>query len=124
MGLSEREHCEMSQQIHLERGTARQMMAKAELTTRFLKAISHPARLVILCRLAEASANVGELEDFAGLPQSEVSKHLARLRGDGLVRAERNGRARTYALSEPRSARVMQVLYHEFCAEEPDQPES
>lgn len=111
----------MSQQIHLEEGTATRMMAQAELTTRFLKAISHPARLVILCRLAESPANVGQLEQFAELPQSEVSKHLARLRGDGLVRAERNGRARTYALAEPRTARVIQILHREFCSAEADQ---
>lgn len=94
---------------------ASDMMAKAELTTGFLKSLSHPARLVLLCRLAEGSASVGELEAFVDLPQAEVSKHLARLRADGLVRAERTGRSMSYALVEARTARVVKLLHHEFC---------
>lgn len=105
----------MASEMLLEIGTAAQMMEQAETTTGFLKAISHPARLVILCRLAEGAANVGELEAFTELPQAEVSKHLARLRADGLVAAERDGRARTYALTEARTARIMRVLHAEFC---------
>ncbi|EEW23660.1 transcriptional regulator, ArsR family [Rhodobacter ferrooxidans] len=97
------------------------MLEQAEVTTAFLRAISHPARLVILCRLAEGPANVGDLEAFTGLPQAEVSKHLARLRADGLVAAERLGRARTYALTDMRASRIMRTLYCEFCAPESDQ---
>jgi ArsR family transcriptional regulator len=91
------------------------MLAKAELTTNFLKSLSHPARLVLLCRLAEGSASVGELESFVDLPQAEVSKHLARLRADGMVRAERSGRGMSYALTEARTARVVKLLHQEFC---------
>lgn len=91
------------------------MLAKAEITTGFLKSLSHPARLVLLCRLTEGPATVGELEAFLDLPQSEVSKHLARLRGDGLVRTERLGRNISYALAEERTARVVRVLHQEFC---------
>jgi ArsR family transcriptional regulator len=91
------------------------MLAKAELTTNFLKSLSHPARLVLLCRLAEGSASVGELESFVDLPQAEVSKHLARLRADGMVRAERSGRSMSYALTEARTARVVKLLHQEFC---------
>ena len=105
----------MASEMLLEIGTAAQMLEQAEVSTAFLKAISHPARLVILCRLAEGAANVGELEAFTELPQAEVSKHLARLRADGLVAAERDGRARTYALTEARTARIMRVLHAEFC---------
>ncbi len=94
---------------------ASDMLAKAEITTAFLKSLSHPARLVLLCRLAEGSASVGELEDFVDLPQAEVSKHLARLRADNLVSAERVGRSVIYALVEDRTARVVRLLHQEFC---------
>ena len=112
----------MSSDRPVEPGTASAMMQQATVTTGFLKAISHPARLILLCRLAEGPANVGDLESFTDLPQAEVSKHLARLREDGLVMAERDGRARTYALTEDRTARIMQTLYAEFCAPAADQP--
>ena len=94
---------------------ARDMLAKAEVTTAFLKSLSHPARLVLLCRLCEGHATVGELEEFVDLPQSEVSKHLARLRADRLVVTERQGRSISYALSEARKARVVRLLHKEFC---------
>ena len=89
---------------------ARDMLAKAEVTTAFLKSLSHPARLVLLCRLCEGHATVGELEEFVDLPQSEVSKHLARLRADRLVVTERQGRSISYALAEERTARVVRLL--------------
>jgi DNA-binding transcriptional ArsR family regulator len=97
---------------------SRDMMARARITTAFLKSLSHPARLALLCRLAEGAATVGELESFVGLPQAEVSKHLARLRGDRLVRAMRQGRNIVYDLTEDRTARVVRVLHHEFCRED------
>jgi len=94
---------------------AEEMHARAATTTAFLKSLSHPARLVLLCRLAEGPASVGELEDFVTLPQAEVSKHLARLRGDGLVSANRQGRNISYALTDDRTARVVKLLHQEFC---------
>lgn len=97
-------------------GLAEEMLAKATLTAVFLKSLSHPSRLVVLCRLAEGAANVGELEAVLNLPQAEVSKQLARLRADGLVITQRNGRNISYSLSDPRTARVVQALHAEFCA--------
>ncbi len=98
-----------------EEGLSIDMMARAELTTDFLKSLSHPARLILLCRLAEGPAIVSELETFLDLPQAEVSRHLARLRADALVRTERQGRTITYALAEERTARVVKLLHQEFC---------
>lgn len=92
-----------------------QMLQRAGLTTDFLKSLSHPARLVLLCRLTEGPATVSALEAFVELPQSEVSKHLARLRDDGLVTADRQGRSITYALADERTARVVELLHQEFC---------
>lgn len=91
------------------------MMGRAAITTDFLKTLSHPARLVLLCRLAEGPANVGQLEAFVSLPQAEVSKHLARLRADKLVVSMRQGRSISYALADERTARVVRLLHQEFC---------
>ena len=93
-----------------------EMLANAQRTTDFLKSLSHPARLVILCRLAEGSASVGELEDFLQLPQSAVSKQLARLREDGLVDCTRDGRSMAYSLLDERARVIIKTLYQEFCA--------
>lgn len=92
------------------------MIAHAAVTSEFLKSLSHPARLVILCRLAEGSAHVNELEQILEMPQAMVSKQLARLRSAGLVQANRDGRAVSYSLADARTARIMAVLHEEFCA--------
>lgn len=92
-----------------------QMQQRARFTTDFLKSLSHPARLVILCRLAESSATVGELENVLDMPQAAVSKHLARLRDDGLVAYKRDGRSIVYTLADARTRRVIGTLYDEFC---------
>jgi ArsR family transcriptional regulator, virulence genes transcriptional regulator len=95
--------------------TAADMLGNAQRTTEFLKSLSHPARLVILCKLAEGPLTVGELEEFLELPQSAVSKQLARLRDDELVEYRRDGRSITYSLSGERTRRVIRTLYEEFC---------
>ena len=91
------------------------MLERAATTTAFLRSLSHPARLVILCRLAEGDACVSDLEDTLGIPQAAVSKQLARLREEGLVTATRDGRTIVYALGDKRARRILQVLYEEFC---------
>ncbi len=95
--------------------TSDEMLRNAEVTTDFLKSLSHPSRLVILCRLSEKACSVGELEEMLGIPQAAVSKQLARLREDGLVDFERDGRTITYSLRGERTARVIETLYREFC---------
>lgn len=93
------------------------MLENATLTTQFLKSLAHPARLVILCRLAEGGINVGELETMLDLPQAAVSKQLARLREDGLVDCRREGRSIVYSLADERTRRIIRALYEEFCKE-------
>lgn len=92
-----------------------QMMANADKATSFLKSLAHPARLVILCRLAESQATVGELEDAVKLSQPVVSKILGRLRGEGLVTATRDGRSIIYSLADDRTRRIVGMLYEQFC---------
>ncbi len=94
---------------------ARQMLESARHTTDFLKSLAHEGRLVILCRLAERPATVGELEEFLGLRQAAVSQQLARLRMEGLVAAERDGRSIRYSIADERAKRVVRLLYDLFC---------
>lgn len=105
----------MTTEIAPESGFAVQMLEKATITSQFLKSVSHPARLVLLCRLAEGPATVGEMEAVVSLPQAEVSKQLARLRADGLVTTRRDGRNITYSITEARTVRLVKLLHAEFC---------
>ena len=80
-----------------------------------LKAMSNPARLVILCQLAEGERSVGELEDKVGLSQSGISQHLALLRREHVVATRRDKQTVFYSLASADVAAVMATLYRVFC---------
>ncbi len=67
------------------------------------KALAHPARLFMLETLAGGERCVCELREMVGLDLSTVSKHLALLRGAGLVTDERRGTQVFYRLPALRS---------------------
>lgn len=71
------------------------------------RSLGDPARLAILRRLGEGPARVVDLVAVAGLAQSTVSKHLACLRGCGLVTREPVGRASLFRLAEPALTEVL-----------------
>lgn len=68
---------------------------------RVLKALANPARLMIVDRLHEQECSVGELTRLVELDQSTVSKHLAVLRGHGIVEDRREGNQVFYRLLTP-----------------------
>ncbi|HHB82451.1 MAG TPA: transcriptional regulator, partial [Devosia sp.] len=100
--------------VELE-GQSRQMLNNANRTTEFLKSLAHAGRLMILCRLAESSATVGQLEKMLDMSQSSVSKQLARLREEKIVETTRKGRSIYYSLADDKARRVVSTLYELFC---------
>lgn len=65
------------------------------------RSLGDPARLAIVRRLAEGEARVVDLTRVLGLAQSTVSKHMACLRGCGLVDFRVEGRQSFYSLTRP-----------------------
>ena len=61
-------------------------------------ALSDPTRQAILLRLSDGPAYPTELAEIARTSRSNLSNHLACLRGCGLVVAERQGRHIRYEL--------------------------
>jgi DNA-binding transcriptional ArsR family regulator len=94
---------------------ADELMENAREAAEFLKALSHEARLVILCMLAEGEKSVSELEEILDLRQPAVSQQLARLRADNLVDTRRDGKNIYYSLSRPEVRKVIGALYESFC---------
>jgi len=91
------------------------LQAKALKVTRLLKALANPARLMVLCQLAEGEKAVSELEAAVSLSQSALSQHLAVLRRERLVATRRAGQNVIYILESPEAAAMMQALYEVFC---------
>lgn len=96
-----------------------EMAAAAEQAAGAMRALSNPSRLMILCKLVEGPASVGTLETALGLGQAYVSQQLARLRADGVVAAQREGRHVVYSLADPRITPVIQALYDSYCPAAP-----
>lgn len=91
------------------------MEAAAEEAAAVLKSLSNPKRLRLLCALAPGPMTVGELEQTIGASQSYVSGQLLRLRSEGIVASERDGRIMRYELTDPRVRPVLECLYDVFC---------
>lgn len=87
-----------------------------DIKARFFKGFSDPTRLAILETLRAGSRTVGDIVATTGLGQSNVSNHLACLRGCGLVASEKRGRYVHYGLSDPRIA-VILTLSEDLLAE-------
>lgn len=91
------------------------MIANARDAAEFLKALSHEARLVILCLLADGEKSVTEIEQMLRLRQPAVSQQLARLRADALVETRRVGKSVYYSLAKPEVRDVIMALHAAFC---------
>ena len=66
-------------------------------------------------KTAEGEQSVRELEDLLSLRQPTVSQQLARLRGDGLLSARREGKAIYYNLASDEARVIIGAVYEVFC---------
>lgn len=90
---------------------------RADAVAARLTLLANPRRLLVLCRLSEGEASVGQLQEAAGLSQSAVSQHLAKLREGGVVATRREAQTIFYRIEDPQTARIMNALHDVFCAE-------
>lgn len=100
-----------------KRPLAKRMARHAEDAAQLLRALSHPARLLVLCSLVEGEKAAGELETLAGLSQSALSQHLAVLREQGLVRTRREAQSVIYTVADGPALAVLRALHQEYCSE-------
>lgn len=82
------------------RSTVRMNERVAERVADAMFALASPSRVQILACLRDRPRSVGDLVDALGMEQSAVSHQLRVLRDQSLVRAERIGRQRVYALQD------------------------
>jgi DNA-binding transcriptional ArsR family regulator len=92
------------------------MHAAAEDACRLMKALANPDRLLLLCRLSQGEASVGELEAELGILQPTLSQQLTVLRGEDLVETRRQGKHIFYRVRSREALAVLKVLYEQYCA--------
>lgn len=85
----------------------RQARRRLEKRAAILKALAHPARLMLIEELSRGERCVCELHQAAGGDFSAVSRRLAQLRQAGLLLAEKRGLQVFYRL---RSRCVLRLL--------------
>lgn len=86
------------------------------LHAQILRSLAQPRRLMILDYLHSGEKSVGELAELLGLPQANVSQHLAALRSQDIVATRREGNTIFYSLVDPRIVQACD-LFHEFLAD-------
>ena len=91
------------------------MRQKAEKATSYMKLMSHPSRLLVLCSLTQGELCVGDLEAQVDLSQSALSQHLARMRSEGIVDTRRQGQQIYYYISDENVLKMLQALHGVFC---------
>ncbi len=74
-------------------------LAKYEARAKIIKALAHPARLLIVDELAQHGERcVCELTEMIGTDMSTVSRHLSQLKNAGIVTDEKRGTTVYYRL--------------------------
>lgn len=86
------------------------LTARHEALHRLGRALADPGRCNILVALLDGPAYPGELAASLGLNRSNMSNHLACLRGCGLVRATAEGRQVRYDIADANLAHAIRDL--------------
>lgn len=86
------------------------------------RALADPTRCRILVALLDGNNYPGQLAEQLGLSRSNVSNHLACLRGCGLVVATYQGRQVRYALADDHLARALRELVQVVLAVDTSEP--
>lgn len=90
---------------------------RAEEAAAVLAAMANAKRLLVLCHLVDGEKSVGDLAAIAGISQSALSQHLAKLRAEGIVTFRREAQTLFYRVHDARSERLLMVLRDIFCPE-------
>ncbi len=96
---------------------ARRLQPLAEEAAEMLKALSHPARLMIVCELISGERSVGDLEMKLGIKQPNLSRELAKLREADILETRRESKVVFYRLADIRAAEVGDALCSAFLGE-------
>ncbi len=74
-------------------------LARYDARARIIKALAHPARLLIVDELSKTAERcVCELTELIGSDMSTVSRHLAQLKNAGIIEDEKRGQMVFYRL--------------------------
>ncbi len=91
-------------------GEAAAMPAAVAEASGVLKALAHPARLLIVGHLLDGEKSVGEIERDLDLRQPSLSQQLRHLREAGVVATRREAKSVYYRLADERVALLLREI--------------
>lgn len=91
------------------------MENNCEEVASLLKAMAHPQRLMVLGHLAQSPKTVSELQELCTISQSQLSQFLGRMRLEGLVRCERQGKYQYYSPADHRVVKLIAAIHSIYC---------
>ncbi|MBP6981527.1 helix-turn-helix transcriptional regulator [Candidatus Gracilibacteria bacterium] len=89
--------------------------AQAKEVAEVLKLLSHPKRLLILCKLSEGAKTVGDLEKECSISQSQLSQFLSKMKDENIVSSEKKGLYVTYHISNDQVQSILKSLVSIYC---------
>ncbi len=87
-----------------------------EILMKFFKGLGDPTRLRIVEALLEKEWNVSELIKLIGVPQSNISNHLACLKWCGYITSRKEGTSVYYQVTDDRVKKIV-ALAREIIAD-------
>ena len=93
-----------------------QVQKDVETASRSLKAMSHPLRLMILCKLGEDEFSVQDIVDNVVTSQSNISQHLAILREKGILSTRKAANKVYYKVSDVKTLKLIEMMREVFCS--------
>jgi DNA-binding transcriptional ArsR family regulator len=92
------------------------MLDRIKEISELLKVISNENRLSIICYLIEKPMTVSELHEHLNhLTQPALSQHLAMLKANKILEANKSGLTITYSIQDKRIINVVETLKANYC---------
>jgi DNA-binding transcriptional ArsR family regulator len=100
----------------LKSGDLAALQRNAGTAASMLRALANERRLMILCLLiTDQEISAGELAERVGLSQSAASRHLAKMREEGLITFRREAQSIHYRIADPNVKRLIATLKDIYC---------
>lgn len=92
--------------------TPRVSAEQDKVVVEWLCAVAEPTRLAVLRSLTRGPKSIGELSTECGVPQTNMSHHVAVLKQHGIITVKREGSSRRCRLARARVRRKVLELAH------------
>lgn len=81
---------------------------------RYMKLLSHPRRLMVMCKITRKPHCVSELMALTNMSQTALSHQLAKLREENMVKTKRKGKEIYYSIADPQFADLVEHICRRF----------